>query len=256
MHVLAISVGNTRTRFGVFRGGDLDQAAVLENGDVGAIAAAVQGITLDRADAPVVMASVNEPTADRIAAAIGPTFAGRFHRFGRDLAIPIRHTLPDASTTGQDRLLCALAAHAKSEQACVVIDAGTAITVDFVDGEGVFHGGAIAPGVGMMLRALHQETAALPKVEFPRQAAGADEPPFGQGTREAMILGVRSAAVGMARLLVDRYAEAFGAYPTVIATGGDAPALFEGDPIVERIVPELALLGIHTACERLLDEED
>jgi type III pantothenate kinase len=252
MHLLAISVGNTRTRLGVFRGGDLDQAVALENTDPAAIAQAVGGVTLDRPDAPAVMASVNDPVADALERALESAFRGRWHRFGRDIAVPIRHALPDASSTGQDRLLNALAAYSRFEQACVVIDAGTAVTVDFVDGEGVFQGGAIGPGAGMMLRALHEGTAALPSVEFSRQP----DPgcPFGRGTSEAMLLGVRSAVIGMARLLTERYAEAYGAYPSVIATGGDAHALFEGDPIVERIVPDLTLLGIHAACERLLSE--
>jgi type III pantothenate kinase len=255
MHLLAVSIGNTRTRLGVFRGKELDQSSVVDNADPAALVAAVRGVEMDRADAPVVFASVNEPAAEGLVGSLGPAYAGRVHRFGRDLTIPIRRALPDASRTGHDRLLAALAAHARTQQACVVIDAGTAITVDFVDGEGVFHGGAIAPGVRMMLRSMHEHTAALPRVEFPRTRVE-DAGPFGQDTASAMILGVRSAAVGMARLLIDRYAEAFGAYPVVVATGGDAPALFEGDPLIERIVPDLVLLGIHAACERLMDERD
>ncbi|MCC6660398.1 MAG: type III pantothenate kinase [Phycisphaerales bacterium] len=253
MHLLAVSIGNTRTRLGVFRGKDLDRSHVVDNTDTAALIEAAESIEPDRADAPVVIASVNDQVADALEDGLRPNFAGRVHRFGRDLTIPIRHSLPDISRTGQDRLLGALAAHARTQQACVVIDAGTAITVDFVDGEGVYHGGAIAPGVRMMLRSLHEHTAALPDVEFPRRRGG-DASPFGQDTASAMILGVRSAAVGMARLLIDRYAEAFGAYPVVVATGGDAPSLFEGDPLVERIVPDLVLLGIHAACEKVMEE--
>ena len=255
MHLLAVSVGNTRTRLGVFRGKDLDQSSVLDNSDPASLAAAVRAVEMDRPDAPVVVASVNDPVADALAASLGTAYSGRVHRFGRDLTIPIRHSLPDAPRTGQDRLLAALAAHARTQQACVVIDAGTAITVDFVDGEGVFHGGAIAPGVRMMLRSLHEHTAALPDIDFPRSRA-AETSPFGQDTAAAMLLGVRAAAVGMARLLIDRYAEAFGAYPVVVATGGDAPALFEGDPLIERIVPDLVLLGIHAACERVMEDSE
>ena len=252
MHLLAISIGNTRTRLGVFRGGDLEHGAVLENADPAQLAAAVRAVELDRPDAPVVIASVNEAVADALAAALGAAYTGRLHRFGHDLTIPVPHALPDLSATGQDRLLNALAAPARAQQACVVIDAGTAVTVDFVDGEGVFQGGAIAPGVRMMLRALHEHTAALPLVDFPRGPDAGET--FGRDTASAMVLGVRAAVVGMTRVLTERYAEAFGAYPMVIATGGDAPALFEGDPLVERVVPDLTLLGIHAACERLMDD--
>jgi hypothetical protein len=71
-----------------------------------------------------------------------------------------------------------------------------------------------------------------------------------------MLLGVQSAAVGMARVLIDRYAEFYGAYPQIIATGGDARALFEGDELVEHIVPELTLLGIEAACRIQLGRLD
>lgn len=259
MHLLAVSVGNTRTRLGVFRGRDLDQAAALDNTDLDAIVAAIRGVKLDRPDAPVVLASVNNPVADRLEQALAPHFKGRLHRFGRDLQIPLTHNLEDASTTGQDRLLNALAAFRRTGEACVVVDCGTAMTVDFIDAEGVFQGGAIAPGVSMMLKALRASTAALPEIPLPAQG---DPPlgPFGKDTRQAMLLGVRAAAVGLVHRLVERYAEAHGAYPRVLATGGNARWLFEAipdgepaDPIVERIVPDLTLIGIHAACEALME---
>ncbi len=283
MHLLAISVGNTRTRFGVFRGESLDHSGVMENADPTSIAAAIAALPLDRADAPAVMASVNEPVGGRLAAEMEGAFRGRFYRFGRDFGVPIEHALADASTVGQDRLLNALGAWTRARQACVVIDAGTAVTVDFVDGAGVFQGGAIAPGLNMMLRALHEHTAALPLLRWAggwggenvlspessvpshsgtqptdqdpgpgTQDSGLLAPPFGKDTPSAMLTGVRSAVVGLAHLLVDRYAEHFGAYPRIIATGGDAQVLFENDPIIEHIVPDLTLMGIHAACERLL----
>ncbi len=273
MHVLAISVGNTRTRFGVFRGeggGVLDHSGVVENEDVEAVSAAIGALPLDRADAPAMMATVNQPVSDRIAGLLESRgFKGRLYRFGRDFGVPIENALTDARTVGQDRLLNALGAWTRAQQACVVIDAGTAVTVDFVDGAGVFQGGAIAPGLNMMLRALHEHTAALPQLRYrdpePRPEVATDggergpaapPNPFGKDTPAAMLVGVRSAVVGLARLLVDRYAEYFGAYPRIIATGGDAQALFENDPIIEHIVPDLTLLGIHAACERLLAGED
>ncbi|MFM9995942.1 MAG: type III pantothenate kinase [Phycisphaerales bacterium] len=268
MHLLAVSVGNTRTRFGLFRDRSLDQSVVVENSDPEAVAAAIRAVPTDRPDAPVVLASVNDPFADRVAALLARDVAGRLHRFGRGFEVPIKNALTDDSTVGQDRLLNALGAYARGQDACVIVDAGTAVTVDFVDGTGVFQGGAIAPGLNMMLRALHERTAALPLLRYqdrpvppaPPPGPGAEEPspadPFGRDTPSAMIRGVRAAVVGMTRLLADEYAQFFGAYPRIIATGGDAGALFENDPIVEHIIPDLTLLGIHAACVRLLGDGD
>jgi type III pantothenate kinase len=258
--VVLISVGNTRTRFAPVAGEQLEPSRVLANDDAGAIADAVAKLGKS-----AVIASVNDPVADGVEKAL--VGAGvKVHRFGREVAIPIVHTLDDggAKSVGQDRLLDALGAFARSGQACVVIDAGTAVTVDFVDGEGVFHGGAIAPGVRMMLRALHEQTRALPLVEMSRELLPAPvEPgdeddtdlktviPFGKNTKTAIAIGVASAVRGMAHELIDTYAAFYGAYPRVVATGGDAPLLFEGDPLIEAIVPDLVLVGMLEAVKQL-----
>lgn len=254
LDLVAVSVGNTRTRVGVFRGGRLEESEAVLNSDTarasGAVREAVQ--KLDEGSA-VVVASVNDPVADRVVNEVGSAVRerrGEVYRFGRDFAIPVRTAMRDAAAeaaVGQDRLLNALGAYSRANQACIVIDAGTAITVDFVDGEGVFQGGAIGPGLNLMLRSLHEHTAALPALPYEPLSPG-DGTPFGKDTREAMLIGARSAARGLAHELIDRYAEFFGAYPQVIATGGDARALFEGDELVEHIVPELTLLGIQAAC--------
>ena len=60
----------------------------------------------------------------------------------------------------------------------------------------------------------------------------------------------------MVQRLVERYAEHYGAYPFVIATGGDAPLLFDGEDLVDRIVPDLTLLGIALAAGSSLHTDD
>ena len=138
------------------------------------------------------------------------------------------------------------------KQACIIVDAGTAVTVDFVDGEGTFHGGAIAPGGALQLRALHEHAAALPELKF---NAPTDEA-FGRSTSQAMLQGVYHGIRGMIWRLVEQYAEAYGAYPMVIATGGDAEILFARDELIDRIVPDLTLMGIAAAARRSLVSDD
>ncbi len=258
--LVLVSIGNTRTRVAAVRDDALEPSRVLASSDAALVARAIAEMAgADEADAPrVVIATVNAPAADEIESSLRGTGL-EVLRFGRELVIPIAHTLTDESTVGQDRLLDALGAFARSKQACVVIDAGTAITVDFVDGEGTFHGGAIAPGLGMMLRALHEQTAALPLVELTLELVpsvdppmeGDEQTPFGKNTAEAMSIGVVSSARGLVHLLIDRYAEFYNAYPRVVATGGDAATLFESDPLVEAIVPDLTLIGMLEAVHRL-----
>lgn len=261
--LVLVSIGNTRTRFapviGVGPEGRLEQSEVHVNADPNAIAKAIAELAgKQEGEATAVIASVNQPAAEEIENALHRADV-KVVRFGRDIEIPILHTLDDATTVGQDRLLDALGAFARSQQACIVIDAGTAVTVDFVDGQGTFHGGAIAPGVQMMVRALHDHTAALPIVQITREMlppqtdSESDDsiPPFGKDTARAIALGVASSIRGLTHHLIDRYAAFYKAYPRVIATGGDAPLLFEGDPLVETIVPDLTLIGMLEAVQRL-----
>jgi type III pantothenate kinase len=262
LELIAISVGNTRTRIGHFRGESLERSTALPNDDVAKNAGAILGLGVKDPRTPVVIASVNRPAADRLEGEIeGPVRrrGGELYRFGRDLRIPIATALTDESTVGEDRLLNALGAYSRARQACIVVDAGTAVTVDFVDGEGTFQGGAIAPGLNLMLRALHEHTAALPALRFEAPTSDAPStpppPPFGKDTREAMLTGVLGAARGLTRHLIERYAEYYDAYPQIIATGGDARTLFERDDLIEHIVPDLALIGIQAACAAVLDAD-
>ncbi|MEO0716345.1 MAG: type III pantothenate kinase [Planctomycetota bacterium] len=247
---VALAVGNSRARLGRFDGRELADPRSMSIGhskdDAKAVADAVRSAMGDQRLA-VVMSSVHAEASDRIAEALTGIDV---HRVGRDVPVPIDMAVDDVGTVGQDRLLCALAAWTRSKTACVVVDAGTALTVDFVDGEGVFQGGAIVPGVRMMLAAMASGTAALPEVDFDP----AEEPgPFGKDTRRAMALGARSALRGAVRELVDSYAIAYEAYPPVVATGGDAELLMHEGGLVEYVVPDLQLMGIQASVEAAVE---
>lgn len=243
--IVAVAVGNTRTRVARCGGNEVHDPVSVANADPGSVANAVLAACENVHGAPIVVSSVVPDLGERLRRVLAEQHGLEVLRIGHDVAVPIRVALDDASTVGQDRLLCALAAFHHAEQACVVVDAGTAITVDFVDGEGVFQGGVIAPGLALMLRSLRQGTAQLPEIVYsaPDPARG----PFGKDTAHAMVLGVRAAARGLVRETVERYAEHYQAYPQIVATGGDARALFEDDDLVEHIVPDLQLMGIARA---------
>lgn len=257
--ILAVNIGNSRTQFARFEGDKPVDGAVFHmmpneplQSLVESIGAELAKIKTESVDPVIVACSVNEPVASALETALSQSAPdAEFLRVNRDVPLPLNHTLDDSGerTVGQDRVCDAIGAYAMVKQACVVVDAGSAITVDFVDGQGTFHGGAIAPGARMMLRALHQQTAALPEVEFTPpegsgDSSGDDFQPFGRNTPQAMLNGVFFGARGLVRQLAERYAEKYEAYPIILATGGDAKTLFEGDELIERIVPELTLRGV------------
>lgn len=254
--VVTISVGNTRTRVGVFEEGALVESQAVPNADESAVRQALAQ-RLGPNDRPDIcaMASVHAAFAERVEGWVAELSDGQPPtRLGVDLPIPLRHALDDASTLGQDRMLNAIAAFSRTRQACVVVDVGTAVTVDFIDGHGVFHGGIIFPGVRMMLRALHLGTAALPEIGFspPDPARG----PLGKDTVHAMTLGAMAAIRGGVRAQVERCADMYGAYPQIIATGGDAQILEEESGIIEHFVPDLVLIGLHECVAHAMRDED
>ncbi len=258
--LIAVAVGNSRTRVGSFTDRECLNPQSFESTDCKGVAARV-GEIIDSAhdsgqspgenDLVVVISSVNPKCADEIERAIRDVTGQVVYRFGRDLNIPIQHTLTETGemTVGQDRLLCALGAFDILKQACVVIDVGTAVTIDFVDGEGVFHGGAIMPGVSMMLSALHESASELPKPVYRKLDENSNEP--AKQTDDAILLGVTYAIRGAFRTLTERYAEHYHGYPQTIATGGDLGVL-EDDELVDSFVPDLQLQGIRIACNVIL----
>jgi len=254
-HFLAVSVGNTSTRFGVAIDGELRETAREPNASGPDRLVEVARELLARhaldATAPVLLASVNDPVADELSRRLERDPPRETFRVGEDLPVAIGQDVDAETIVGVDRLLNAAAAWAKLQQACVVIDTGTAVTVDFVDGVGTFQGGAIAAGTRLQLEALGSSTAALPTLAFRR----AGDTPFGKNTADAMLLGVQESIRGLAWRLVERYSLHYGAFPMVLATGGDAEAIFAGDELVNAIVPDLTLLGIVASAKAALADE-
>jgi type III pantothenate kinase len=144
---------------------------------------------------------------------------------------------------GADRLVNALAAHALYPGPSIVVDFGTATTLDVVSPEGAYAGGVIAPGVNLALRALYESAALLPEVEVARPGRV-----IGHGTREAMQSGIYWGYLSLVEGLIARIrVEARfgpGGAMKVIATGGLAPLFSGGTDAFDAIEPELTLTGL------------
>ncbi len=253
VNLLAIQVGNRRSHLGVFSDGQLTRSERVDHDDeaIGSLVSEMFAPIADAENAAIVVGSVNEPRTHAVVEAAEDATGRRALRVERDLNVAIGRKLDPESIVGDDRLLNAAAAFHRLQQACAIVDAGTAVTVDFLDGEGTFHGGAILPGTQMMLDALHERTAALPSMQFTRP----DEA-IGHSTGQAMLNGVFYGARGAARELIESYAELYGGYPSILATGGDAAALFEGYDLIEAIVPDLTLTGLAVSRHYQLHPEE
>ena len=139
--------------------------------------------------------------------------------------LPLQIGLERADLVGVDRLIDAVAANRvrRPGRPAVVVDVGTAITVDLVSAEGVFEGGAILPGIDMAARAMHEFTDLLPLIKM--SDLNAPPPAVGTSTEPAMQSGLFWGAVGSIRQLVEQMTDGSADAATVILTGGAGPAV-------------------------------
>lgn len=162
------------------------------------------------------------------------------------LPLVVRLEKPDHA--GIDRLLDGVAANSRrlAGRSAVIVDAGSAITVDTLDEQGAFVGGAILPGLRLMAAALHEHTALLPQIAVPRQ------PPQlpGTSTIAAMEAGIFWAVAGGVCALIEQYAAAAATTPQLFLTGGDGPVLQAVLPAAE-LWPTMTLEGIRLSAEAL-----
>lgn len=149
---------------------------------------------------------------------------------------------------GIDRVAAAWAAWLRTgkDRGCVVVDAGTAVTIDYVDENGTFRGGAILPGLDLMLKSLADGTRLLPRL-FPADVPSQSPWP-GRCTREAIAAGALAAQTGAVMALITMARNKNPDIHVFLTGGGREPI---GRALNTRFesVPYLVLEGIAKAGE-------
>ena len=168
---------------------------------------------------------------------------------GKDIEVPIKILTDFPADVGVDRVLAASAAYIVAQHAVVVVDVGTAITVDAVDDDGCFLGGVIAPGPMLSSSALHANTAKLPKV-----VVGKPKLPIGANTTEAINNGIYYATAGLIEYTVRKFAEELGSWPQTIVTGGLSEMFIGECEFVDNFVDNLVISGIVLAYKKHIDQ--
>lgn len=245
INLLAVSVGNSRIALGVFEAGELKHSVRISNDDRDQWSKEILNAwrMLPESGQPMVAgASVNPDVDDELEGWILKATNHTVQWVGDEIPYPIKVQTEVPSMTGADRILNIAAAYEQMQKSCVVVDAGTAITIDVCNDAGEFLGGAIAPGVNVQLEALHDKTAKLPRLTFERPNDA-----IGKSTNQAILNGVYHGVRGMVKELIENYATELGHWPDLICTGGDARLLFEGWELVHAISPDLTLYGIALA---------
>ncbi|MGH2272384.1 type III pantothenate kinase [Anaerohalosphaeraceae bacterium U12dextr] len=264
MNIIAIDIGNTNIKVALFlndteqylkaiSGNDQDvkqQLASLLRESWNQIPL-VPSAAIPVRDGVVVVSSVKPVWTQLVEDTVKETLSERIYLIGRDIPLPIETNVENPQEVGTDRLVTAAAAFAVVEDAVVVADFGTAITIDLVDDNGVFMGGIIAPGMAMGANALHTATAKLPQVDVIRP-----DSVYGTNTRKAITAGLFYAAAGLLETMTRKYAEELGKWPHVIVTGNAASILKDECEFVDSWVPELAVRGIVIAYKKHIYEKE
>ncbi|SHK15764.1 type III pantothenate kinase [Hymenobacter psychrotolerans DSM 18569] len=238
MRTFALDIGNTAVKYGCFEGNALLES---ESGQTAAqILAALQRLRPTHG----IVASVAEPTGEW-AAALRQELSGQVLEFSpATTPLPLHNAYATPHTLGADRLAAAVgAAWLRPGHDTLIVDAGTAIKCDLVEGGHTFRGGSIAPGLRMRFEALHKLTGRLPLVEMPAEAA-APIPLTGHDTQAAIRSGVLNGAAAEVNGFIASYQQQFPQLGVVLA-GGDA-AFFQ--PRLKGLIfgiPELVLIGLH-----------
>ena len=240
MTALLIDLGNSRWKMALARDAELEPLASGAYNDEELLRRAVQRATEDRADR-VWFASVVDPDTTRV---VKSTLQDSLQMPARQ--VTAADPMPDLITgylkpeqLGIDRLLAMVAARALTQQPLCVIDAGTAVTIDFVDAAGQHRGGFILPGRRMFRECL------LTNTSIPRDQQIDEKAVLGRDTATAVALAGRYAVTGIVeRFVTGPHALFPGAEVHSYIGGGDADHLLDLLPRPCTKLDDLVLRGL------------
>ena len=176
--------------------------------------------------------------------------ASNFMELTAATPVPINNLYKTPETLGKDRLAAVVGAHSLfPDKDVLVFDAGTALTIDFIDKEGNYRGGNISPGLNMRFRALHEYTQKL----F-LQSQSDDYQFVGNDSASAITSGVQNGIIFEIDCYIDHFVKQFPKLVTIL-TGGDVNFLVDK---IKRYIfaePNLVFIGLMKIIEFNINKE-
>jgi type III pantothenate kinase len=162
---------------------------------------------------------------------------------GVKTGMPILYENP--KDVGADRIVNGIAAYEKYHDTCIIVDFGTATTIDLISKKGEYVGGAIAPGLSISLEALFQRASKLPRIEIvkPKEVVG-------RNTVNSIQAGIFYGYVGLVDGIVRRIQKEQNVQAKVVATGGLAPLVASECASISEVDEFLTLEGLRLIHER------
>ncbi len=237
---LAVDVGNSRVKFVLFN--EPLYRASLELPEALAAWTVALGqpipwqdlhLTVKRLTNGVhaVIAGSNQKAVDRIVEAWPETLSHRPCLVRSSEGFPLEILVDEPRRVGLDRVLSAVAAAVitAKRRPAIIVDCGTATTVNLMRADGAFLGGAILPGFALMSQALHHYTEVLPLVSIEEIVSIDGEyrghAPLGKNTKQAIMSGIFWGQLGAVRELVQRLSQEVEGSPDVLLSGGGSRLL-------------------------------
>lgn len=245
MKTLLLDVGNTRIKWGVSEDGEIRRTGHISQQRIRDGGLQVLTTKLPRQVDDVFVSNVAGTTfATRLSGVVG-AHCDRDVRFARSerRGWGVTNSYTQPRRMGVDRWVAMVGAWAEVQGTCLVVDAGTAITIDAIDDDGQHLGGQIIPGVAIMATALAKATSEIPAVRPAPARSDIDLGMFGRNTAAAVREGAQNAVAGA----VDRAIRTLqsNAYePVVVLTGGDSSRILNALCETPLHRPHLVLQGL------------
>jgi len=250
--LLAIDIGNTNVKLGIFDGDRLKATWNLATG-IHRTSDEYGGVVLNLMELKKV--SPSKVTGVVLCGVVPPllyTFVELCREYLNTKPLVVeagvktgmRIRLDNPREVGPDRVVNAVAAQNLYGKPLIIIDLGTATTFDVVSKEGDYLGGVIAPGIIIATEALFTRTAALPRIELihPKQV-------IGRNTISAMQSGIIFGYIELIEGMIRRIEQELGSKAKVVATGGQAYHFAEEIAAIDVINPDLTLTGLRLIYE-------
>lgn len=245
--LLCIDVGNTHTQFGVYEKGKLKHdyrvasEVVRTEDEIGIVVLSLlehDGIKPRKIEG-VGISSVVPNLTNILERMSEKYFACEPLVINSDLDLGVEVAYDEPHSVGSDRICAAVAGYRKYGGPLIILDFGTATTFDVVSAEGVYLGGAIAPGLETGATDLQRRAAKLPRIElrFPENV-------IGKTTVKSMQSGIMFGAVDAMEGIVRRIKSSLGTDAQVVATGGYAKIMSAQATVINHIEPTLVLEGV------------
>lgn len=242
--LLAIDIGNTLTKFGVFENETLFKRIAFPT---------VRTQTADEIHAQTLIESIDGIVISSVVPELKNSyreFAEKFFNLkpicvesASDFGLKIKYNPPEK--VGVDRIVAAFAASEKYGKPCIVCDFGTATTIDAVNSKNEFLGGTISPGVETLSEALFLKTSQLPRVAIEKP-----ESVFGDSTVKSIQAGIYFGYVGLTDGIIERMIEELYEPAKVVATGGFADLIRQDSQRIEIVDRDLILEGLRLVYEK------